>query len=779
MGFLNATLLFGMAISAIPIALHLLGRKEPRRYEFPAVRFLTQRFETTRQRLRVRHWSLLALRVLALAGLAAAMAQPHISEGLWGTWLSIGGVGLLGLAAGGFAIWGFLTGKSKQIVVALSALAACCLAGSIVWAGVTVLGNPAPVVTKQAASAVAIVFDNSPRSLYQTEERSRLEEARDWANWIIDHFSEDSLIAVVDRSARPITPAIDMAAARRSIQKTKALQTVQPLQQRLDAAIAFVQSSKLEQKAVYVVTDLAEESWLGERSTSVPEDVTIRIVDVGDPVFRNVGFSLPQIASATTAVDSPASVTLQIIAEGEISKAKLPVELKLFQQDASLPVLRDGETVYPIAQTVDRREVDLIAESEISQSSASEASRSFEVTLAIPPLKPGIHHAEIVIANEDPLEIDNRRFLTLYAEQAPKILIVSNNESEADVIKRALEASSGGGTEFRVDTARTSEVQSSDLSRYEAVGVLDPPRDNLAWQEALLAWVQGGGQLFVSLGPSWADPESDAAFENSLIGNSVRQWRVPEPGHFVSPRQSTHPALAPLAPLEGQVPWQASPIYRYWQIENEELDITIARFSGSNHPALIDRKLGDGRMLLLTTPIPGVDGPSRRWNELFSGEEFLPAFLLVRGVFAHLARRDPGTLNVVVGQPVGLKHKESAATRYQLFAPRMPPVAVDASNNQIVPGPPKIAGHYWLRNRDGQAGFSANIAEEATRLMRVDSARLDDMLGADRYKVVRQRDEMDWSLASGASAQPFYAQILLMICGIFVLEQFLSNRFYA
>ena len=90
MTFLNATLLFGLAAITVPVVLHLIARREPRKVVFPSIRFLTKRVESNRSRLRVRRWWLLALRILAVAMLAIALARPAIHQSLSITWLTIG-----------------------------------------------------------------------------------------------------------------------------------------------------------------------------------------------------------------------------------------------------------------------------------------------------------------------------------------------------------------------------------------------------------------------------------------------------------------------------------------------------------------------------------------------------------------------------------------------------------------------------------------------------------------------------------------------------------------
>ena len=75
--FLNATLIFGVAATAVPILLHLIARREPRKVVFPSIRLLTKRFESNRSRMRVRRWWLLALRIAAVAASSRPRARNN------------------------------------------------------------------------------------------------------------------------------------------------------------------------------------------------------------------------------------------------------------------------------------------------------------------------------------------------------------------------------------------------------------------------------------------------------------------------------------------------------------------------------------------------------------------------------------------------------------------------------------------------------------------------------------------------------------------------------
>ena len=123
MTFLNATLVLGVMAAAVPIVLHLLAKREPKKVVFPSVRFLVQRFESNRSRLRVRRWWLLALRILALALLALALARPVIHQSLSVTWLTIALIAAFGVALLIMASIALSRASSKGMAYGLAAAA--------------------------------------------------------------------------------------------------------------------------------------------------------------------------------------------------------------------------------------------------------------------------------------------------------------------------------------------------------------------------------------------------------------------------------------------------------------------------------------------------------------------------------------------------------------------------------------------------------------------------------------------------------------------------------
>ncbi|MBP7777790.1 MAG: BatA and WFA domain-containing protein [Acidobacteria bacterium] len=78
MGFLVPLFFAGLAALAVPVLVHLIQREKNTVVAFPSLMFVRRvPYESVRRR-KIRHWALLALRLLALALIVAAFARPFV-----------------------------------------------------------------------------------------------------------------------------------------------------------------------------------------------------------------------------------------------------------------------------------------------------------------------------------------------------------------------------------------------------------------------------------------------------------------------------------------------------------------------------------------------------------------------------------------------------------------------------------------------------------------------------------------------------------------------------
>lgn len=78
MQFVNPLYLFGLLAIAIPVIIHLFNFRRFRKVYFSNVRFLQELKQQTQKQSQLRHLLILAMRIIAIAALVMAFAQPYI-----------------------------------------------------------------------------------------------------------------------------------------------------------------------------------------------------------------------------------------------------------------------------------------------------------------------------------------------------------------------------------------------------------------------------------------------------------------------------------------------------------------------------------------------------------------------------------------------------------------------------------------------------------------------------------------------------------------------------
>src|SRR3954465_6291761 len=165
---MHPILFLGAALVGLPIILHLIMKQEPRRLPFPAFRFLKQRLKTNQRKLRLRHFILLAMRMLLIALFCLTLYQP--------------------------------TFKSDRLNIR----------------------GEQPV-------AVVIVIDTTPSMGYVSNGETRLAEAQRRALELLKELPDKSVVAVVDTADPNAHWLPDIGAARKRIEEVKETKAGQPV----------------------------------------------------------------------------------------------------------------------------------------------------------------------------------------------------------------------------------------------------------------------------------------------------------------------------------------------------------------------------------------------------------------------------------------------------------------------------------------------------------------------------------------------------------------------
>lgn len=853
MSFLNATLVLGALAAIVPVVLHLIARREPKKVVFPSITFLTRKFESNRSRMRVRRWWLLAMRIAAVAALAIALARPAIHQSMSVTWITIGLIAIAGIALLAMATVAVIHNRSRGMRYGLAASAAALIAGSLLWGVATMAIGPSVAENNNAPVAIAIVIDNSTTSGWKTANDDRMMKMTMAASKVAAQVPRGSRIAVIDRSATPAVFSLDVAGALSKLESIGPSDLPRPITSRLDAAIRLLRTSNIDNRQVLLLTDLAKSTWdesalqssIAETLASSPP-VSMTLVDTGPFVGVNDSLTQFSLSDPTPPAQSPVPISVTLrrntftaspsasdpasgnpaiggsAVDDSLIGDSVTVEAQLFQSDPGLPVVRDGKVVYPPLVSVDRT----------TQTVAANGSSELLLTLAGLPV--GTHHGRLRIVGEDPLAIDNQRYFSVSVLPPASVLIVSGNENaESKIISDAITASVVSGTdaipEFNVEQMGFADIPVARLQDYQTVVLLDPTLQSLS-DPALAQYVAGGGSMLVALGPQ-ADPQTtgadarasiDALQSVAWLPRLVRRWRVPDAGTFFRVTDVAYPVTTM---LDGDTPWNEFPVQQYWQLQPSADDRVLIRFSGTDHPAMLVRDVTDensdvtGRVLVVATPLPALAKDTRDWNRLF-GIDPWPAWLLTRQSIDFLTGRRGDQPMATVGQPHrialsrplepgGSSNSDSVSepetslpSRLQLFEPGgSPPIPIDLSSQNtgqattteqsyVSDRSPRAAksvslatvdsaGVYWIKGGVPGLGFSANLADDAIDLERVERSDLDNVFGGpDQWSYRDGLDDVKLSDRQSAVRISLSSPAMLLALLVFLLEQVLGNRFY-
>ena len=300
MSFLAPFMLIGLAGLAIPLVIHLIGRRRARVVKFAALAFLVASRRRTSRRLQLRERLLLIVRILACVALPLAIAKPFTS---------------------------------------------CASRG--------------PVVTR-GPQAVVFVIDESFTSGYRIGGRTLLERATDHATRILAQLGPEAEVAVV-RASESSPNATELS--REHLRVRDALLDLSPTARPADLRRALARAAQLlagsshERRTVYLVSPLTATALPAGDPPWTDDGPSLEVVDVRgggalpnlavtalsatpDPTAGNRGIAVvAELANFSTVAVSGVTVSLDVagttVARGQIDLAAGERKAKRFL--ATLP----------------------------------------------------------------------------------------------------------------------------------------------------------------------------------------------------------------------------------------------------------------------------------------------------------------------------------------------------------------------------------------------------------------------------------------------------------
>lgn len=616
---------------------------------------------------------------------------------------------------------------------------------------------------QEAPLAAALVFDTSPRMQYRQQNKTRLEVAQETAQWLLPQLPAESEVAVVDSRAGSAAFAVDLPAARQRIDRLEAGTVGRPLASGLESALKLVQESDLARKEVYVFTDLAKAAWSADamrdlsRQLKTLSGIGIYVIDVGVNDPSDFGLENMRLSSEVLSKNSRLHVAADLVHVG--GGTERGVELYLVDRETGKPNLRAQQqfTVRP--------------------------GESQRADFALLGLTPGIHQGYLKLVGEDALACDDTQWFTVHVRPGWRVLIAAPQDASRQPADYAFFLSLALLPDaFERDVISTDDLAGKSLDAYAAVCILDPsPLAASVWQK-LHSFVAAGGGLGIFLGRNATPIQSfnEPVAQELLPGKLVRQWRGDV---TLAPEDFQHPVLAKFRSID--VAWELLPVFRHWQLGSLAKEVAVVLPFSNNQPAILERPVGKGRVITMTTPISDPSNRKDYWNVLPTGEDKSPFVTLANEVMFYLVGSGQQRLNYRAGE-TAVVHLGSVE-RYpivSLTTPRGDQIRapVDEKQNAILVTSTEAPGNYRIQaggpEQGVDLGFSVNLPLDVSQLDRASSQDLKAVFGDTEFRLARNRDEIDRSVSASRVGQELFPYLIVLLVFILGCEQVLSNRFY-
>jgi len=774
---MHAILIAGVALVGLPILLHLIMKQEPKRLSFPAFRFLTQKLKTNQRKLRLRHFILLALRMLLIALFCLALYQPTL--------------------------------KSDRLNIR----------------------GEQPVAT-------VIIIDTTASMGYTQNEKSRLEEARRRALELLDELPEKSPVAVLTTD-EPGGYWQDIPEARKFIEQIdKPRGANQPVTAPLAQAynlLSAIEAREAEDtaqlpKLIAIFTDRAAASWEAGRVNDlkalrekIPDPKPAHaVVDVGAEQPVNIGIISVEMKPQVIPANQAANITVTVAATGPTDLP--PVDAVITATIAGNANPEQRRAVVPYGQS-----------RAVSFKFEKLTPGMHQVAFNLKPTD------KLMFDNTRFLTFkvgEARRVLTISDDPDAaaywQIAINSRSEFSCLVVKPGDIRIEEGRPVVTLPDAKPNE-KPEPLQAFEVVCLLsvkDPGEkaNNLdsLW-DLLRRYAEGGGKLVIIPGDG-AKPDAYKDGGNLMPGtlkDTIDTRRLdPAPPDQEAPgwdkarsgrdgvtwvlddKAIQHPMLRPFQE------WKARPnvdavkyprrTWKYWDVQKDEKATTVVYYNDAvkpadRHPAVLERGVPDpkdatkmkGRVLLLTTrmDIPPQD---EDWHDYWrsEGSSWYVVFpwLVIRYMAGDTA---DANFNYQTGQSVVVPLPKGGLPRGAKVIVEGGGgfIGADASldmgdkQTELRIEPPRTnqPGNFKLQvpGLEWRDGFSLNAPADESTLDKVPAEGIEDLTGKGSVVPLGKDLKLRDALAV-VSDQPIdlFPWLLILVLMLLALEGLVANRFY-
>jgi hypothetical protein len=415
----------------------------------------------------------------------------------------------------------------------------------------------------------------------------------------------------------------------------------------LKLAGSLLAESPLPQREIVLISDFQRRGWdqtPGKDDVRLPDRTTLTPVNVASADDTS-NLAVTPISLQRTRFENHdrVAVTAGVVNHGSKAVSRVAIRLVV-----------DGQSIQTLTTDVAAH-----GSSSVTFSPFTVASRNMRGTVTLP---------------TDAIARDNAFDFVVSPSEPVRVTLITRPGTDGQTLflSRALAI----GEDPRVElTARTPTTFSDADARSAAVVILDDVQvsDDLA--DRLSRFATGGGGLFIALGPNATWPARAASAAPAIPADTVD--RTTGTPLRLGGLEYSHPVFELFrAPRSGD--FSAARFYEYRAV-TQPVGQVLARFD-DGAPALLERKIGAGRVLMWTSSL------DMDWGDLPVKPVFLP---FVQTVTKYLADYTEAPASLTVGQvipaPRRLGGKLSVASRGStiVVAPSGSRVSVDTEDGAL------------------------------------------------------------------------------------------------
>lgn len=261
MSFLNPIFLFALIAVGLPLVIHLLNLRKPKKVQFSTLAFFKELQKTTIRKIKIKRLLLLMLRFLAIVCLAMVLARPFLPPSLG--------------------------------------------AGAV---------NNQPTL-------YAILVDNSISMNRIGSKGPLTDQANDLIQKILDVSGERDRFIIQTTNGEPLNLSVSSAGQmERKINDVKVTKTGAFIAERLNGLLSALETAPYQNKKLYIIDDRNPElkEVLEDRVDDLSDDLAISVLNVEDVKVQNTFVSEITTSSSMVGKGIPFNVDVLVQNEGEV-----------------------------------------------------------------------------------------------------------------------------------------------------------------------------------------------------------------------------------------------------------------------------------------------------------------------------------------------------------------------------------------------------------------------------------------------------------------------------